>query len=117
MQITRRYTAFGACGLPAACVMLVFTATMARSRRVNTTPLRGVPRLARLRSARLGGTGPLGRKAWPRVPRNPAPLARKPPVLTRHEGRRSRCSPAIGWENRGAPHHDDHSHHRRPDPP
>ncbi|MEA3149743.1 MAG: hypothetical protein QOD56_682 [Gammaproteobacteria bacterium] len=28
MQITRRYTAFGACGLPAACVMLVFTATM-----------------------------------------------------------------------------------------
>jgi hypothetical protein len=61
-----------------------------RSCRVNITPLRDVPHQARLRSARLGGTGPLGRKAWPRVPRNPAPLARKPPMLTRHEGRRSR---------------------------
>jgi hypothetical protein len=46
--------------------------------------------LTRLQLARVGGTGPLGRKAWPRIPRNPAPLARKPPVLTRHEGRRSR---------------------------
>ena len=39
-----------------------------------------------------------------------ASLARRPPVLTRPEGRRSHWSPAIGWEIRGAPDHDNHSH-------
>jgi hypothetical protein len=69
-----------------------------RSRRVNTTPLSGG-------AAPRRGCGPLGHAAparldarlQPRVPRSPAPLARRPPVLTRHEGRRARCSPAIGW--------------------
>jgi hypothetical protein len=42
-----------------------------RSRRVNTTPLRGVPRMARLRFARQRGAGPLGRKASASRPAQP----------------------------------------------
>lgn len=56
--------------------------------RAASTPRRCVvcrARAAAVRSPRASA-GPLGRKAGPRVPRNPAPLARKPPVLARHKG-------------------------------
>ena len=45
---------------------------------------------ARLRSARCAEPGRLDARLSPRALRNPAPLARRPPMLTHPEGRRSR---------------------------
>ena len=45
---------------------------------------------ARLRPARCAEPGRLDARLSPRALRNPAPLARRPPVLTHPEGRRSR---------------------------
>ena len=65
-----------------------------RPRSAASTPRRKEGRRAARRCAAparsLRRAGPLGRKASPRALRNPAPLARRPPVLTHPEGRRSR---------------------------
>jgi len=81
-----------------------------RSRRVNTTPLRDVPRPARLRSARRHGAGPLERKASASRPAQPATAGSQ---TSGADPSRRPAVPLItsDWlENRGAAQHDDHSH-------